>query len=490
MGSTLAIKDRASAEEQISYYLERTHLRFPKELEKAFREDYFDKSVNIVRVSLVMGILLYGVFGFLDVFIAPASKTQIWFIRYAIVCPLLAITLGVSWLPLFRKIIMINLSLVALVAGLGISIMIAISTDTNATRFYYAGLILVLMWSYTFNKLRFVYATVSSWLIVIGYEITAILVQRMLSTTELLAVFINNNFFFISANVLGMAANYLMERYARKDFLHRRLIAEKQKLLELERNTLFERNRLIKIELEMAKRIQQQMMPRHQPDPRIFSMYRPMEEVGGDYYDFIQFENIEKLGIFLSDVSGHGVPAAFITSMIKSSIIQSKQLARDPAKLMKHLNTTLLEQTNDNFITAFYGIFDFTERSFVYTNAGHNPPYVCTGNRVMKLETKAHHVPIAVFDNQRLLQRDSHYRNYRVVLPVRSKLILYTDGLVEVRKGAEDPVFFEDVLEEKILQLREMQPREFVESLYRELVSFRGNESFDDDICLICLQAD
>ncbi len=481
---------RLSVEERIIHQFAKRSLRFPRELESPFRQDYFDKSLAVVRISLVLGIILYSVFGVLDIFIAPTTRLQIWFIRYAIVVPSMIATMLFTWLPGFRAVWQIILSTVAFIAGFGIIAMIATSKDPNATRLYYAGLILVLMWSYTFNRLRFLYATVSSWIIVIGYELAAVFVQGMLRSNELLVVFINNNFFFISANIIGMVVSFLMERYARNDFLNRLLIIEKQKLLEEERNTLVDKSRIMRNELQIAKRIQQHILPQTHPDSRIYSLYRPMKEVGGDYYDFIRFKNSNRIGIFLSDVSGHGVPAAFITLMIKSTIIQSRQFAGDPAKLMMHLNGTLIGQTNEYFVTAFYGIYDFSQRSLLFTNAGHNPPYLCCGNRVMRLKASTQHMAIATIDNQKMSGMHAAYGNYRIVLPRGSKLILFTDGLVETRKKDGDTMFFESVIEEKITKYRDMKPKEFVETLYQELARFRGSEEFDDDICLICMNAE
>ena len=314
---------QVTGEERISRLLERNTLRFPGDLEGLFLEDYQQKSLTFLRISYLLGIALYSAFGVLDIFIAPLTKNLIWLIRFAIVCPFMAVSLALTWTSFYRKIVEIDMSLVALLAGFGIIAMIVVSRDPDAARYYYAGLILVLMWVYTFTRMRFRLATLTCWLIVLGYEAAGVLLLRMLSDQELFVVFINNNFFFIAANVIGMVVCYLMEVLARKDFLRRLLIIEKQALLESERNTLFERNRLIGRELEMARRIQQRLIPQDTPNERIAFLYRPMEEVGGDYFDFLQLSDGAKIGMFLSDVSGHGVPAAFITSMIKSSLTQA-----------------------------------------------------------------------------------------------------------------------------------------------------------------------
>jgi serine phosphatase RsbU (regulator of sigma subunit) len=303
----------------------------------------------------------------------------------------------------------------------------------------------------------------------------------------LFIVFLNNNFFFIAANIMGMIVCFYMERYARKDYLRRLLVIEKQELLQAERNQLFEKSRLVTRELEMARKIQQASIPQKTPNRNIYSLYRPMEEVGGDFFDFIPFREEGKIGIFLSDVSGHGVPAALITSMIKSSISQSASQRKNPSELLCQLNSLLLDRTDENFITAFYGIYDERARALLYANAGHNSPYVCLDNRVQELPAPQKHFPIAFLGNEEVARRNLSYRNYHIVLPAGAKLVLYTDGLVEAARRDLPSVRFKDTIKEKMLALKALSPREFVEGLMKELIHFRQGEDFDDDICLICM---
>jgi serine phosphatase RsbU (regulator of sigma subunit) len=479
--------DSGALSDGVTAFLARTPLRFPRTLEDLFVADYRSKSLTMVRISFVLGIALYAVFGVLDVFIAPLTRNITWLIRYAIVCPLMVVSFAVSWLPVFKRFAEIDTMIVGLAAGIGIIAMIAFSRDADVTRYYYAGLILVLIYVYTFTKMRFGLATLTCWLIVVGYEAVAVGALRMVSTHELFIVFLNNNFFFIAANIMGMIVCYYMERYARQDFLRRLLVIEKQELLQDERNQLFEKNRLMKRELELARRIQQSFIPRVTPNETFFTLYRPMEEVGGDYFDFIATGEEGKVGVFMSDVSGHGVPAALITSMIKSSITQTTELRRNPAQLLCHLNAILLDQTDENFITVFYGIYDARSKELVYANAGHNPPYVCHNDTVTELPSRQRHFPIAFLGNEEIARRNLSYRNYQVVLPQGAKVVFYTDGMVDVAQKGSSTVRFKEVVKEKMLALRSLSPRRFVEGLMRELVLFRQGEDFDDDICIICM---
>ncbi len=204
-------------------------LRFPEDVERLFHEDYYQKSIKTCQVALALALVLYAGFGLLDTWSAPLSKHSIWFIRYAVVCPLLGLALAWSFFQSFKKRMQMTLGLVAYTLGLGIILMIAISEDEEVGQAtYYAGLMLVSQWSYTFVRLRFINATIVNWLMIAGYEIVVIFWQHGLATSRGTVAFINNNFFFITTNIIGMFAGYFLELYHRRDFLQRRIIEIEQ----------------------------------------------------------------------------------------------------------------------------------------------------------------------------------------------------------------------------------------------------------------------
>lgn len=197
-------------------------MKFDKELEKKFQDDFFERSLLSIRTSLILAFFLYAAFGILDIWIVPESKEEIWFIRFAIVCPLIVVTFIITYKAIFRQHMQLILSIISIVVGMGIVAMIAI-TKRGELGFvhYYAGLFLVLMWNYTLLRLRFVYATISSLILVGGYEFVAIYDQNMLAgglDGANLPIFLNNNFFFLSSNVIGMLICYTIENYMRMDF--------------------------------------------------------------------------------------------------------------------------------------------------------------------------------------------------------------------------------------------------------------------------------
>jgi HPt (histidine-containing phosphotransfer) domain-containing protein len=195
---------------------------FTEELEELYYDDFFRISLPIVRIALLLGIALYSVFGILDIWIVPIHRNSVWFIRYALVCPVLTAVLLLTFSGLFKKYMQLILSFSGLLAGVGIVAMIGVSAESEpGFKYYYAGLMLVLMWIYTLVRLRFKYATTISLIITISYEINAIWINRLLDTPDNAMVFLNNNFFFIGANIIGMFASFTIEWYMRKNFLLR-----------------------------------------------------------------------------------------------------------------------------------------------------------------------------------------------------------------------------------------------------------------------------
>jgi signal transduction histidine kinase/CheY-like chemotaxis protein len=201
------------------------NLTFSPEFEVVFQKNYAQNSLKQVRIALVLGLVVYACFGLLDYWLVPNAKYKLWFIRFAVVCPYLFILYLLSFTGFFREYLQLFVASAVLVGGLGITAMIVIA-PYPASHSYYAGLILVFIYGYTFFRLRFIWATVIGWTVVLFYEIAAV----GLSNTPL-PILINNNFFFLTANVFGMFACYFIEYYLRKDFINAQLLEiEKRKV--------------------------------------------------------------------------------------------------------------------------------------------------------------------------------------------------------------------------------------------------------------------
>lgn len=182
-------------------------------LEEPFLRDHVFRTLLHLRIALLMGTLMYGLFGILDALVLPLHKHAAWLIRYALVCPVILATLAVTYIPRLHSYLQPIKSLLIAVGGLGIVLMITI-IPAPVNYYYYAGLILVFIFGYSFIYLRFLWASLSGWIIVILYEVAAVL------TDTPVMVLISNNFFLISANIAGMLVCYATEYSGRRNFFY------------------------------------------------------------------------------------------------------------------------------------------------------------------------------------------------------------------------------------------------------------------------------
>ena len=211
-------------------------------LEKEYRDFYFSESIGAVRVTLILALIFYALFAGLDVAVAKQFQTQLWLIRFAFVIPVLLLLLFASFRPWFKKYVQSLIGIGMYLTGFGIILMIYYVSEIGLYT-YYAGLMLIFMIGYTFIRLRIVSATIAGWSIVLTYEIVAVFFADTPT-----ASLINNNFFFVSANIIGMLICYFLDRTNRRDFFMR-------KLLEIERNKVKAANDVL--EQKVQERTQQ-----------------------------------------------------------------------------------------------------------------------------------------------------------------------------------------------------------------------------------------
>jgi diguanylate cyclase (GGDEF)-like protein len=215
-------------------------LSFGAPLEREFMDDYLKKSLGQVRLTLIVGTLFYCGLGILDAAVAPGAAKTLWAIRLAGFLPFSAVIYVLTYLRLFDKIWQGAMAVWGLAGGLGIVGMI-VAVQGEARNSYYAGLIMVFIVLYTWARVRFIWATLTGWLIVVAYEAVTIAVLHSPSQ-----VVWTHNFFFIGSNILGMLACYSIERYARADFVLARLLEEEQEKVRRANQELAERNEELK----------------------------------------------------------------------------------------------------------------------------------------------------------------------------------------------------------------------------------------------------
>jgi signal transduction histidine kinase len=203
-------------------------LGFSEPLESDFRREYSRDSLPIVRIGLLLGAFLYVVFLFLDIWMLPRSWEIALRIRLGLALPVILGTFALTFTPVFQRFMQSILTATLVIAGSGMTLMIAFASPSEPGFFFYdKALLLAVNFTYTFFRLRFFYTTLVSLSLLAGYEVVAIYVHGMISneaTGYMTAAFIENNFFFLSTIVVAMVASYWLEAYARKNFEQRRII--------------------------------------------------------------------------------------------------------------------------------------------------------------------------------------------------------------------------------------------------------------------------
>jgi signal transduction histidine kinase len=224
-------------------------LAFPEKEEKLFLKNYFFDSLNQFRVSFVLVTIIYGIFGYLDTLMFPEFAKIFHIIRYVFVIPILLVVFLLSFTKVFQKIWQELLLISFIIGGSGISIMTMLVPENYA---YYAGMMLIFSAGYFFIKLRFFLASIAGWTTLLVFNTGAIFYSHAPHI-----ILINTNFFFISANIIGMFAAYNIEFYARRNFfLNYELDAEKLLVEAVNKNlekTVEERTNELQIAKERAE---------------------------------------------------------------------------------------------------------------------------------------------------------------------------------------------------------------------------------------------
>jgi sigma-B regulation protein RsbU (phosphoserine phosphatase) len=236
----------------------------------------------------------------------------------------------------------------------------------------------------------------------------------------------------------------------------------------------------IETELETARQIQSSILPARVPELenlRIAASYRPMTAVAGDFYQFVRSDD-SHLGILVADVSGHGIPAALISSMIKVAMQSVSVRAHDPAQVLSGLNRILWSEAHGQFASAAYVWIDTENRNALYSAAGH-PPLLCWRNARSEMQR--------VESNGLLfgVKPESEYPVCCVPLEPSDRFLLYTDGVIEPENAAGEA--FGDRQLEWIVRNNRLQPAsELSRQVLSELQKWRpAAVNQEDDITLI-----
>jgi serine phosphatase RsbU (regulator of sigma subunit) len=242
----------------------------------------------------------------------------------------------------------------------------------------------------------------------------------------------------------------------------------------------------MKKELEYAQALQLSMLPERYAvvnDVEISAISIPATEVGGDYYDYFKLSD-EKIGIFICDVSGHGVASALLLSGIRSCMHLILEETDDPKIIFTKLNRVIRKtQSRKMFVTAIFAVIDKKNNKCTLYNAGHLPPYKISGesNEIYKL--RKHGLTLGAADN---IYADES-KEVVIDFKKRDKLILYTDGVNEAQNEKRDEYGIEKI-EEFLNANSDKKTKHIIDELVADVNKFTQNRIQSDDLTIIAVE--
>lgn len=231
----------------------------------------------------------------------------------------------------------------------------------------------------------------------------------------------------------------------------------------------------IQNELNLARNIQLSILPANFPDSaafRVAARYLPMTSVAGDFYDFIVADD-HQAGLLIADVSGHGVPAALIASMVKMAATSQRANASDPQKLLTGMNAALCGNTQDQFVTAAYVYLDAEKRELRYSAAGHPPMLMLRDGQITEIAENG--FVLAVLET-------TEFSNATHSLQPGDRLVLYTDGLLEAINDTGQ-LFGEERLHDALRSTAELNPSDAADHILATIQNWARSQ--DDDLTIL-----
>ena len=242
-------------------------------------------------------------------------------------------------------------------------------------------------------------------------------------------------------------------------------------------------NKRLQGQLEGARQVQLELLPPKDPELPGYdlSAYNyPSEEVSGDYYDWVRIYD-DEIAIVIADVSGKGVPAAILMAFLRASLRAATHIGYATNISMAKVNYLLWESIERHqFVTAFHGILDASNKTLSYSNAGHNPPLLLKANGETQFIEHGE-LPLGMF-------RETRYREYHLLIEPGDVLLLYTDGVTEALSpdGVE---FGRDRLVQAVKENSEQPARELIASLEMAVLGWTANAGASDDVTFFVIKA-
>jgi len=239
----------------------------------------------------------------------------------------------------------------------------------------------------------------------------------------------------------------------------------------------------ISTELNVAKRIQEGMLPRIFPpfpekdEFELYASMTPAKEVGGDFYDFFMVDD-DHIALVMADVSGKGVPGALFMAISKVLIKNSVQAGNSPGEALEQVNMQLLEGNEaEMFVTVWLAVIDIRTGEGIAANAGHEHPALKKADGDFELVKYRHSPAVATIEGIK-------FRQHEFKLEPGDRVFIYTDGVTEATNENMELMGDERVVE-ALNRSKDVPPEELLVSIKNDIDSFAGSAPQFDDITMM-----
>ncbi|MCK6381440.1 MAG: SpoIIE family protein phosphatase [Leptospiraceae bacterium] len=307
-----------------------------------------------------------------------------------------------------------------------------------------------------------------------GYEVCKVIRKRYsLYELPVLMLTAKNQVSDIIEGFNSGANDYLMKPFDKKE-----LLARVDTLLTM-KNAVASQSFAVMIgqELKIAKNIQKSILPTKMPKNErwaVVSKYQPMQSVGGDFFDFSLSEE-GGLGVIVADVSGHGVPAALISAMLKVAFSSARDHIKDPVEMLNRIFYSLKDKLGGNFITISYFYIRPDAKSMIHSNAGH-----------LSLIIQRRETDEFIFSKPKGsllggLAKTLKFEIDEIRIQPNDRIIFYTDGVTETRNSSGEMID-EEGLQEFMRNHISSDLSKIPDLLETYAKEWSGKSSFDDDL--------
>ncbi|HEX7069291.1 MAG TPA: SpoIIE family protein phosphatase [Rhodothermales bacterium] len=436
-------------------------LRFHDDaVEASYQREYAATSVSIVRVTLMMGALLYAAYGYLDYLLVPHDTHAIWTVRFPIVL-LILLVFALTYVERLRHRLDLIMSSLIVVAGADVTMMMWL-WPKELGHLYVTGLMMVFMYAHGHLRLRFVHATIAT-LIVVAFYAVIMPVETLVQTGSTVA----------GAVLLCMFASYAIEFFGRKSFWHHMLLREQREQLEAEyaRKTK---------ELDAARRLQLSLLPNEVPGvdhADIAVAMRPAMEIGGDYYDFDT--NGDVVTFAIGDATGHGAEAG---AMVTATKILFASLCREPRieNILVRSSATL-KRVGINKLYMALAVGRITPTELHLAGAGMPPAIIYRARTGICEQVALKGMPLGSF-------AEFPYATTRTRLEPGDTVILMSDGFPEAFNESGEMLGYERAFE-LVQSVAKMNPSDMIWALMDRAREWCGRHPITDDITFMVMRS-